>query len=116
MFCHSGHNAKIGHRVLQGVVRLILVFKLFCVFCDPLKWLDMYTADGPGENWLIPGNPIPQASSFPLVKQSLGPISQGLAGSASITNSFTSLANEISMPECEAGSKVEESRQRFLLW
>lgn len=69
-----------------------------------------------GEDWLIPGNPTPQASLFPLEKQSLGPISQGLAASACITNSFTFLANKICVPGCEAGSKVEESKQRFLLW
>lgn len=40
-----------------------------------------------GEHWLIPRNPTPQASSTLLVRQLLGPISQGLAGSASITNS-----------------------------
>lgn len=36
-FFHTGHNAKIGQSMLQGIVRLISVFKLFCIVCDPLR-------------------------------------------------------------------------------
>lgn len=74
----------------------------------------MYTADDPGERLADPGNTTPQVSAFPLVRQSRGPISQGIAGSAAITNShLVPRGNKICMPEYEAGSKVEESKQRF---